>query len=207
MVYVIVVAVVSVLMRVLFNFEYYGKDIIDSYKTNGRPYIVCPNHISALDPVFVVVARGRGRKLTVMAKEEIFKIGILSWFFKQLGAIPVSRGTGDKGVLDQTINDLKNGAGALIFPEGTRGDGNTMGKLKSGAFAVAAQTGADIIPVRIIYHTKDGNMKLFCKVTVVFGSPLTIEQTQLDNGQRQQIRIAKGMMEESYAAMLEEYSK
>ena len=74
MVYIVVVAVVSVLARVLFNFEYYGKEIIDSYKTNGRPYIVCPNHISAVDPVFVVVARGKGRKLTIMAKEEIFKI-------------------------------------------------------------------------------------------------------------------------------------
>lgn len=207
MIYVIVVAVVSVLVRILFNFEYHGKDIIDSYKTNGRPYIVCPNHVSAIDPVFVVVARGKGRKLTVMAKEELFKNKILGWFFGKLGAIPVARGTGDKAVLEQTINDLKNGEGAMIFPEGTRGEGNTMGKLKSGAFAVAAQTSADIIPVRIIYHTKDGNMKLFCKVTVVFGTPLTIEQTQLDNGQRQQIRIAKAMMEESYAQMLEEYNR
>ena len=59
--------------------------------------------------------------------------------------------------------------------------------------------------MRIIYHTKDGNMKLFCPVTVVFGKPLTIEETQLDNGSRQQIRVAKAMLEESYAKMLEEY--
>lgn len=205
MIYVIVVAVVSVLFRVLFRFEHYGKEIIDSYKTNGRPYIVCPNHVSAIDPVFVVIARGSGRKLTVMAKEELFKIKILGWFFGKLGAIPVARGTGDKGVLDRTINDLKSGAGALIFPEGTRGDGNCMGKLKSGAFAIAAQTGADIIPVRIIYHTEDGNMKIFCKVTVVFGQPLKIEDTQLDTGSRQKIRETKALMEESYAKMLEEY--
>ncbi|MBQ6896235.1 MAG: 1-acyl-sn-glycerol-3-phosphate acyltransferase [Oscillospiraceae bacterium] len=205
MIYVIVVAVVSVLFRVLFRFEHYGKEIIDSYKTNGRPYIVCPNHVSAIDPVFVVIARGSGRKLTVMAKEELFKIKILGWFFGKLGAIPVARGTGDKGVLDRTINDLKSGAGALIFPEGTRGDGNCMGKLKSGAFAIAAQTGADIIPVRIIYHTEDGNMKMFCKVTVVFGQPLKIEDTQLDTGSRQKIRETKALMEESYAKMLEEY--
>ena len=205
MIYVVVVAIVSVLFRVLFSFEYYGKDIIDSYKTNGRPYIVCPNHISAIDPVFVVIARGRGRKLTVMAKEELFKIKILGWFFGKLGAIPVARGTGDKAVLEKAINDVADGAGALIFPEGTRGNGNDMGKLKSGAFAIAAQTKADIIPVRIIYHTKDGNMKLFCRVTVVFGTPLKIEDTQLDTGSRQKIREAKALMEEAYAEMLEEY--
>lgn len=205
MIYVVVVAIVSVLFRVLFSFEYYGKEIIDSYKTNGRPYIVCPNHISAIDPVFVVIARGRGRKLTVMAKEELFKIKILGWFFGKLGAIPVARGTGDKTVLEKAINDVADGAGALIFPEGTRGNGNEMGKLKSGAFAIAAQTKADIIPVRIIYHTKDGNMKLFCRVTVVFGTPLKIEDTQLDTGSRQKIREAKALMEEAYAEMLEEY--
>lgn len=205
MIYVVVVAIVSVLFRVLFSFEYYGKEIIDSYKTNGRPYIVCPNHISAIDPVFVVIARGRGRKMTVMAKEELFKIKILGWFFGKLGAIPVARGTGDKTVLEKAINDVADGAGALIFPEGTRGSGNDMGKLKSGAFAIAAQTKADIIPVRIIYHTKDGNMKLFCRVTVVFGTPLKIEDTQLDTGSRQKIREAKALMEEAYAEMLEEY--
>lgn len=205
MVYKITVAVAKFLISILFKCEYHGTEIIEQYKTNRRPYVVCPNHISAIDPVFVVVARGKGRKLTVMAKEELFKFKPLAWFFTKLGAIPVSRGSGDKGVLEQAINDLRDGAGALVFPEGTRGNGNEMGKLKSGAFAIAAQTGADIIPVRIIYHTKDGRLKLFCKVTTVFGTPLKIEDTQLDNGSRQQIRVAKAMLEQSYAEMLEEY--
>lgn len=204
MVYKFTVAVAKLLVKLLFNFSYSGEEIAEQYKTNGRPYIICPNHLSAVDPVFVVIARGKGRKLTVMAKEELFKIGILSWFFTQLGAIPVARGTGDKSVLEKAINDIKDGAGALVFPEGTRGDGDKMGKLKSGAFAIAAQTGADIIPARIIYHTKNGRLKLFCKVTVTFGAPLKIEDTQLDNGSRQQIRIAKAMLEESYAQLLED---
>ena len=113
--------------------ESYGKDIILEYKTNGRPYIICPNHISALDPLFIIILRGCGRKLTVMAKEELFKNKFFGWFLGQLGAISVARGTGDKDVLEKAIGDIKNGAGALIFPEGTRGDGNNMGKLKSGA--------------------------------------------------------------------------
>ena len=205
MVYGITIVVASILARLLFQIKCYGKEIINEYKTNGRPYIVCPNHVSAIDPVFVIILRGWGRKLTIMAKEELFKNGFLNWFFTKLGAIPVARGTGDKTVLDKAVNDVANGAGALVFPEGTRGNGNEMGKLKSGAFAIAAQTKADIIPVRIIYHTEDGNMKLFCPVTVVFDKPLTIEETQLDNGSRQQIRVAKAMLEESYEKMLEEY--
>ena len=205
MVYIVVFAVLSVLLRLLFRMEVHGKENIVEYKTNGRPYIVCPNHISALDPLFVIVLRGTGRKLTIMAKEELFKNKFFGWFLGQLGAIAVARGTGDRDVLEKAINDVKSGAGALVFPEGTRGNGNEMGKLKTGAFAIAAQTKADIIPVRIIYRTEDGNMKFFRPVTVVFGKPLTIEETQLDNGSRQQIRVAKAMLEESYAKMLEEY--
>lgn len=205
MVYIVVFAVLSVLLRLLFRMEVHGKENIVEYKTNGRPYIVCPNHISALDPLFVIVLRGTGRKLTIMAKEELFKNKFFGWFLGQLGAIAVARGTGDRDVLEKAINDVKSGAGALVFPEGTRGNGNEMGRLKTGAFAIAAQTKADIIPVRIIYRTKDGNMKLFCPVTVVFDKPLTIEETQLDNGSRQQIRVAKAMLEESYEKMLEEY--
>ena len=207
MIYTVTIAVAAVLAHLLFRMEVCGKDIIDSYKTSGRPFIICPNHISAIDPVFVVVARGKGTRLTVMAKEELFKFKPLGWFFKKLGAIPVARGTGDKTVLEKAINDVKNGTGALIFPEGTRGDGNTMGKLKTGAFAVAAQTRADIIPVRIIYHTNSGNMKLFCKVSVVFGTPLKIEDTQLDGGSRQQIRVVKAQMEQIYAELLKEHNR
>ena len=205
MVYKIVYAIVSVLLRLLFTLDYHGTEIIKEYKTNGRPFVICSNHISAVDPLFIIVGRGKGRKFTIMGKEELFKIGILAWFFTQLGVIPVARGTGDKGVLEKAINDAKDGAGILIFPEGTRGNGNEMGKIKSGAFAVAAAAQADIIPVRIIYHTKTGRMKLFCKVTTAFGQPLKIEDTQLDNGSRQQIRVVKAQLEESFAALLEEH--
>ena len=205
MVYVIVLVILSVLLRLVYQMDVHGKEIILEYKTNGRPYIVCPNHISAVDALFIVVIRGWGRKLTVLAKEELFKNKLIGWFIGEIGGIPVARGTGDKDVLEKAINDIKDGAGTMVFPEGTRGNGNEMGRLKSGAFAIAAQTGADILPVRIIYHTKDGNMKPFCRVTVVFDAPLKIEDTQLDTGSRQKIREAKAVLEASYAKMLEEY--
>ena len=73
MVYKIVYSVLSVLLRILFKLDYHGKEIIREYKTNGRPFVVCSNHISALDPVFIILGRGKGRKLTILGKEELFK--------------------------------------------------------------------------------------------------------------------------------------
>ena len=57
MVYGITIVVASILARLLFQIKCYGKEIINEYKTNGRPYIVCPNHVSAIDPVFVIILR------------------------------------------------------------------------------------------------------------------------------------------------------
>ncbi len=206
MFYIIMFCLVSLVFRIIFNIKVTGKEIIQEYKSNGRPYVICANHVSMLDPIFIVIVRGWGKKLSILGKAELFKGPILSWMFTQVGVIPVDRGKGDKGVIEKAMSDIRNGSGMLIFPEGTRSGSNQMGKLKSGAFMIAAGTSADIIPCRIIYDTKDGGMKFFGKVVVNFGEPLTIEQTQLDSGSRQQIRDTKAMLENSLNNLLEEYN-
>ena len=51
--------------------------------------------------------------------------------------------------------------------------------IKSGAFVIAAAAGADMLPVRIIYGSKDGRMHLFCKIRIVFGTPIPAEELQI----------------------------
>ena len=51
--------------------------------------------------------------------------------------------------------------------------------IKSGAFVIAAAAGADMLPVRIIYGTKDGKMHLFCKIRIVFGEAIPAEDLQI----------------------------
>lgn len=205
MVYIFLASAVWVLFRIIFNFKVEGFHYINRYKTNGRPYIVCPNHLTILDPIFVVIARGQGRRLSIMGKAELFRNPITAWLFSQVGVFPVDRGTGDKSVIEKSIEDVKKGKGMLIFPEGTRGDSDEIKKLKSGAFMVAAQTKADIIPCRVIFHTKDKKMHFFGRVIVKFGEPLTIEETQLDTGSKEQIRQAKAMLGLRLDTLLEEY--
>ena len=173
MVYAVVLPIAWVLVHCLFRFKVTGKEYLPQ---NGK-FIICPNHVSALDPVFVVVARGRGEKLIVMGKEEVFANKFLEWFFKQLGAFAVRRGSGNAEVVDKAIQDVESGKGMLLFPEGTRTLTGEIGKIKSGAFVIAAKANADIIPCRISYST--GKMKLFCKVVVAFGPPLSVKDMGL----------------------------
>lgn len=170
MIYAVVVAAAWLIWNLVFRIKVVGRE---NLPTQGA-FVLVPNHISAIDPVFVVIARFWGKRMVVMAKEELFKNAFLKWIFTQFGAVAVARGKGDTQMLDHVIEGCREGRGVLIFAEGTRSKNEGWpGKLKSGAFVVAAEAGAPIVPCRIIYCTKDREMHLFCRVKVCFGAPIS----------------------------------
>ncbi len=170
----------------------------------GRGFVLACNHISAIDPVFVVISRFWGRPMVIMAKEELFHISrLLNWMWRQVGLVCVHRGKGDSAVLEQTVAEVRGGRGVLIFPEGTRSKDGSLGKLKSGAFLIADAANVDIIPCRIIY--KGGKMRLFGRCTVVFGKPIPAEQLQLGEARSaSRIRACRTLLTQALEQLLEE---
>ncbi len=177
--YYILLPLAWIVFHIGFRVECVGRENLKKIETRGC--ILAPNHISAIDPVFVVITRFWGRRMVAFAKKELFEInGFLSWFFRCAGAVCV-RGTKEElGVIDDTVAFCKEGGTLLIFPEGTREKEGTFLPLKSGLFLIAAQAAVDVIPVRIVYHTPDGKMKLFCKVTVHYGAPIPAGQFAME---------------------------
>ncbi len=207
MFYVLAFTLVSIVFRIVFRFHVEGRENLTRYKTNGRPFVVCANHLNMFDPLFIIMAYGAGKRLSVMGKAELFKNPVLGWALRQLNCFPVERGTGDRSALDRGIADIKNGHGMLIFPEGHRGESDTMQRVKSGAFMIAAETGADIIPVRMIYPTKSRKMKLFGTAVVKIGRPLLAEDMDLTSGSKRALRRAKGTYQASMDSLLAEYNR
>ena len=162
------------------SIEGIGRENLKKVRTNGC--IIAPNHVSAIDPVFVVITRFWGRRMVVFAKKELFEINVLlTWFFRWMGALCV-RGTREElDVIDQTVEVCRNGGTLLIFPEGTREKEGKLLQPKSGLFVIAAQAAVDVVPVRILYDTPDGRMKLFCKVKVVYGEPMPAAQFAMES--------------------------
>ena len=177
--YYILLPLAWIVFHIGFRVECVGRENLKKIETRGC--ILAPNHISAIDPVFVVITRFWGRRMVAFAKKELFEInGFLSWFFRCAGAVCV-RGTKEElGVIDDTVAFCKEGGTLLIFPEGTREKEGTFLPLKIGLFLIAAQAAVDVIPVRIVYHTPDGKMKLFCKVTVYYGAPIPAGQFAME---------------------------
>ena len=161
-----------------FRIHVEGRENLKKVQTKG--YILAPTHVSAIDPVFIVVTRW-GRRMVVFAKKELFEISaLLSWFFRCCGAVCV-RGTRDEvAVIEQTVEKCKNGETLLIFPEGTREKEGKLLPPKSGLFVIAAQAGVDVVPCRILYDTPDGKMHLLCKVRVIYGEPMPAAQFAME---------------------------
>ena len=173
--YWILLPIVWPLLHILWRIEVVGKENIP----HGRAHVIASNHLSDLDPVYILEAVFSWKRYTILAKQELFKNPLAGWFLRCMGAVSIERGKGDTTTVEKLTNECKNGTGIMIFPEGTRTKTGKLGVIKSGAFVIAAAAGADMLPVRIIYGTKDGRLHLFCKLRIVFGEPIPAADLQI----------------------------
>ncbi|EAU62069.1 1-acyl-sn-glycerol-3-phosphate acyltransferase [Stigmatella aurantiaca DW4/3-1] len=67
------------------------------------------------------------------------------------GDIPVTRGDQNsaKGAMAQCVRWLAKGVPVMIFPEGTRSKTDELLPFKDGAFRLAIEQGADILPLAV----------------------------------------------------------
>ena len=177
--YWILLPIVWVLAHIVFRIQVIGRENLKAVR-DGRAYVIAPNHIANLDPVLIAITIFDWKRLRILAKEELFKNPLAGWFLRCMGAVSIERGKGDTVTLEKITNECKNGTGVMIFPEGTREKEGAFLPPKSGLFLIAAQAAVDVIPVRIVYHTPDGKMKLFCKVTVNYGAPIPAGQFAME---------------------------
>jgi 1-acyl-sn-glycerol-3-phosphate acyltransferase len=116
----------------------------------GRPCIFMSNHVSNLDPpVLLPYIPGR---TSVFLKQELMNIPLLGTAMRMGKFVPVSRGRSreeaEKSVR-AAAEALRAGLHITIFPEGTRSRDGRLLPFKKGAFFLAADTGAPIVPVVI----------------------------------------------------------
>lgn len=86
-----------------------------------------------------------------VAKKEIAKVPIMSWWMRNLNCLFLDRDdlkAGLKTIL-QGIEYMKQGYSMFIMPEGTRNQKEEMLPFKEGSFKMAEKTGCAIIPVAI----------------------------------------------------------
>lgn len=117
------------------------------------PVVVAANHVSVLDGVALalVIGQRRSRMTRFLTAAEFFRKPIYAWALRLYRQIPIRRGEGDEGALDEALRTVRTGALAGIFPEGKVNPSpeGTLQRGRTGVARVALATGAPIVPVGI----------------------------------------------------------
>lgn len=164
MFYGIVKALLRFIMLFVFRIKINGRENVP---LEGGA-IIASNHKSYWDPVMLALASPR--KLSFMAKSELFKNKFFAKLITDLGAFPVHRGKGDLGAVKAALTILKGEGVMVIFPEGTRDRDDSVTEAKPGAVMLAIKSKIPIVPAYI-----SGKYHWFSKVTVTFGKPVYYE--------------------------------
>lgn len=109
--------------------------------------ILAPVHRSNLDSL--MLSPLTRRRLRALAKESLFKLPPLGWVIASLGAFPVQRDSADRESMRVARELLADGNLLLVFPEGTRHEGDRVAELFDGTAWLAAKTQSPVVPVGI----------------------------------------------------------
>lgn len=157
----------SIFSRTFFKFEVIGTENIPS---EGN-LIIAANHKSNLDPIFVASAVNKKRKMTAIAKEELFKNKILAKILNKVEIIPINRQNPGLGTIKRILKYIKNDYALVMFPEGTRSKTDDFNNAKAGLSLFATKAKADIVPCTIY-----SSYKLFKPAKIYFGEPISLEE-------------------------------
>jgi 1-acyl-sn-glycerol-3-phosphate acyltransferase len=146
--------------------------------------IFASNHVSNIDPVALIPEIPR--RISLLAKKEVFRIPILSIALRQAKLIPVDREDKEAalGSVDLAVEYLKQGLSFCVYPEGTRSRDGRLKPFKKGTFVMAIAAGVPVVPISL-----SGTQHLLRKgdwtihpgdVTIRFGTAVEASQYTME---------------------------
>ncbi len=129
--------------RLIFWSKWINKKALKKFK--GKPVILAFNHKGAMDGVSAVILINR--KVYCWAKKEVFNSKLSSWFFNNIGLIPVKGGM-DLDLIRKSSEILSKNKALVLYPEGHRSFSSSESlQLKNGVSMIALRTGVPILPI------------------------------------------------------------
>ncbi len=122
-----------------------GRELIPS----GQPLCFVGNHQGMFDiPAFLGHV---GRPAGFIAKQELFKVPVISLWMKQIPCVFIDRKSSRKAreSFQHSVALIQSGHPLVIFPEGTRSRSDHLGQFRPGALKLPLLAGATIVPFAI----------------------------------------------------------
>ncbi|MBV8271972.1 MAG: MFS transporter [Cupriavidus sp.] len=116
----------------------------------GAAVLVC-NHVSFADAVVLMAASPRPVRFVM--DHNIFKVPLLSWFFRQAKAIPIAPMREDPEMLERAYDTvaaaLADGDLVCIFPEGKITATGDVNPFKTGVQQIIQRTPVPVVPMAL----------------------------------------------------------
>ncbi|MBA2735442.1 MAG: AMP-binding protein, partial [Pyrinomonadaceae bacterium] len=124
---------------------------IEELKKMKRPFLICPNHQSFLDP-FVLTSNypfDIYRNIFHVGASQFFRSSFMQWVAKMLSVVPIDPDTQLMKAMKAGAVGLKNGKVLNIYPEGERAFDGNIHEFKKGAAILATELDLPILPVAL----------------------------------------------------------
>ena len=147
------VAVIHQKLNPLWTFKVSGK-----VPTNGRlPYVAVANHESFVD---ILLISHLPFEMKWMSKAEMFKIPFVGWAMWLAGDVRLERGDKKSGAkaLIECRDRLEKKVSVMVFPEGTRSKSGELQEFRDGAFRIAIDAQAPVLPL-VVLGSRDALIK------------------------------------------------
>ena len=121
------------------------------------PYVVVSNHESFVDMLAISQIP---IEMKWVAKSTFFNIPIVGFLLMLSRDIKLVRGAkgGGAHVYTEAANRLSTRTSVMLFPEGTRSANGELGAFKDGAFKIAIEAQAPILPL-VVHGTRNALIK------------------------------------------------
>jgi long-chain acyl-CoA synthetase len=135
-----------------------GAAVLIGFRVHGAaniprrgPFIIAPNHVTSIDPIFVVCAlplRIVGQLFFVGAAE-YFATRFSAWFARTVNVIPVDPDANLVTAMQAGAAGLRLGRVLILFPEGERSIDGRLKPFRKGAAILSAHLQAPIVPAAL----------------------------------------------------------
>lgn len=158
------------------------------------PVVICCNHSSFSDPIYLLGKAFLPAPVGIMAKQELMKVPALGWLCRKLGAIPLDRSGNDLTAIKAAMKTLREGTKLLIFPEGTRVRRGKKSEPHSGAAMLSVRTGTMLLPCYVT-----AKKRFLRPIDIVYGKAYMPETAQPKPDNEELMRLSEELMEKIYA--------
>ena len=126
------------------------EDLPEAIRDGRQPAIFIANHASLFDPPMIIASLPC--RPVLIAKRGLAWVPVVGQAMMLAGFILVDRrkGTKSAATIKVAAQKIRNGISVAYFPEGTRSMTGSLLPFKKGAFALAAESGAPIVPLAIV---------------------------------------------------------